>query len=398
MNKKKIKLRQKIKVLMLTTSFPLSKKSISGIFIRHLVTHFPENIKVNVLIPGSTYPIDQDINENYKLTCFRYAPLSWQILTHQPGGLPASLEKNRNLLFLLPIMFLSMLISCLRLSKYADIIHANWGINGVIAGIAGYITRTPVITTLRGTDVKRIQFSVIDRFLLKLCFITNKKIVSVSSAIQKLMIENFPKWADKFVTIPNGVGQEFLNITASGRNQQSILNLTSIGNLTSQKGVKIILKAAAKINTDNIRLTIIGDGPEKQLLKDQVHKLGLSDQVSFKGSISHEIIPKYLKNTDIFILASFSEGRPNVVLEAMAAGVPVIASDIDGVRELICNKKNGLLFEPGNFEQLAVQIEKLNNDPELRYQLGQAGKNFIIQNGLTWDNAALCYSELYSSC
>ncbi|QTA81903.1 Glycosyl transferase, family I [Desulfonema limicola] len=394
MNQKRIKNCQNIKVLMLTTSFPVTKNSISGIFIHHLVTHFPGDIEVNVLVPGSTYKINPYINDNYKLTCYRYAPLSWQILTHQPGGLPAALEKNSGFIFLLPIFFLSMLVSCIRLSRHADIIHANWGINGAVAGMAGYITKKPVVTTLRGTDVKRIQHSLIDRLLLRLCFAANKKIICVSRAIHEFILKNFPGWAEKFVTIPNGIGHEFLNIK-SGRQAGTGIKLTSIGSLTVQKGIKTIIQAVGKIKNNNIHFTVIGDGPEKQVLENQVSRLGLSDQVNFPGQVLHQEIHKYLENTDIFILASFSEGRPNAVLEAMAAGVPVIASDIDGVRELISNEKNGLLFEPGNSGQLAEQIEKLQNDPELRHRLGQAGRNFIIQNGLSWENTAYQYAKLY---
>jgi glycosyltransferase involved in cell wall biosynthesis len=384
------------RVLMLTTSFPLAKNSFSGIFIYHLAMHFPKHIRLTVLVPGADHLLKKKIKDNCKVICFRYAPLGWQILTHKPGGLPEAIKNNRNLLFLLPFFFLSMLISCIRMAKKADVIHANWGINGAIAGIAGYLTKTPVITTLRGTDVKRFHNSWIDRFLIKICFATNKRIVSVNHSISMSMIKFFPQWVDKFVTISNGVSPAFLNVQSIHRQPGSMLRLITIGSLIEGKGIHTIIKAISQLNApQNIQLTIIGDGPERVSLNRLAVCLDVSEQVKFQGQVPHWRIPEFLTESHGLILASFSEGRPNVVLEAMAAGLPVIASDIEGTRELIEDEKNGLFFKPGNADQLCLQIKKLKNNPEFGYQLGQAGRKFILENNLVWEKTAGLYSNLY---
>ena len=146
---------------------------------------------------------------------------------------------------------------------------------------------------------------------------------------------------------------------------------------------------------ENIELVIIGEGQEKETLKSLTLQLGLSDYVRFLGNVPPSYIPGELANTDVFVLTSFSEGRPNVVLEAMAAGVPVIASNIDGVNELIQDDETGLLFDPGDVECLAIQMERLINDHEMRARLGEAGRNYIIQNGLTWEKTAQNYIGVY---
>lgn len=381
---------------MLTTSFPVVKNPMSGIFIKHLVTHLPEEIDVTVLIPCPSHPLPHDNNAAYSLECFRYAPIAWQVLAHEPGGLPAAVKTQRKALLLLPLFLASMLMSCLRLARHADLIHANWALNGAVAGIIGAFLGKPVVTTLRGSDVQRSRHSLLDRWLLRICCATSQKIICVSTAIYEQMTHTFPRWSQKMVTIPNGIGEEFFRIGSQQRPASPVLRITGIGNLTTQKGMYILLEAVAIVKSHtHVRCSIVGDGPEKRTLEQNVSELGLSNIVEMTGYLPQHDLPERLRNTDIFVLSSFSEGRPNALLEAMAAGVPVIASDIDGVRELISHGENGLLFEPGRPEHLAEQIERLSQDRELRDAIGKAGLESIQAQGLSWNNSAKRYAALY---
>lgn len=391
--------RDSLRVLILTTSFPLTETSCSGIFIFQLVKSLPRDIKATVLVPGYEHLLTKMQDYTFEVKCFRYAPQPWQVLAHKPGGLPEAFNSHPILIFLLPFFLLSMLIYCVWMAKDNDIIHANWGINGAVAGLAGLITGIPVITTLRGTDVKRFSNFRIDRFFTMICFFTNKKIISVNHAITASMIRFFPKWRKKFITIVNGVSSSFYDIKNSPLNPDEEVRMVSIGNLTQAKGHTTILEAISKMQKkENQRLTIIGEGPLKEKLKSRAESLGLSEQVMFKGQVAPFEIPKYLSKSHILILASFSEGRPNVVIEAMAAGLPVIASDIEGMAELIQNGKNGLLFTPGNSFELCQQIERLVKDPQLIKELGRNAKRTILGKRLTWTAAAASYAKLYRDC
>ncbi len=388
-----------LRVLMLTTSFPLSQTSSSGIFIYQLVKNLPKNIKTTVLVPAPDHPAKKIEDQTVKVKCFRYAPMSWQVLSHKPGGLPEALNFQKGLFFLLPLFLLSMLIHCVWMAKDNDLIHANWGINGAVAGLAGLITGTPVITTLRGTDVKRFSSCRIDRFLTMLCFLTNKKIVSVNHSITSSMIQCFPNWKEKFTTIPNGVSSSFYNIKTRNLAPNSVVEMVTIGNLTQVKNHTIILEAISQLpRPKNKRLTVIGDGPLKGILKWKTEVLGISSQVRFKGQVAPFEIPKYLSQSHILILASLSEGRPNVVLEAMASGLPVIASNIEGMDELIKNGENGLLFSPGNSFELYQQVERLVNAPQLAKDIGQNARKTLLKKGLTWPATAGSYARLYKDC
>ena len=126
-----------------------------------------------------------------------------------------------------------------------------------------------------------------------------------------------------------------------------------------------------------------------------VAQLGLLKQVRFLGSVTPESMPSLLSRADVLILASSSEGRPNVILEAMAAGLPVIASAIDGVTELVEDGATGLLFSSGDSEDLARQIDVLARDSQMGSKLSKNGRAFIVDKGLLWRNTGGLYAAIY---
>jgi len=399
MGKPSKKKSQALNVLMLTTSFPLAKTSSSGIFIYQLVKHFPDNIKVCVLVPGADRQAQMPMGQNFDIQDFRYAPRYLQTLSHKPGGLPQAIKKNRLKIFLLPVFFGAMLFHAVRMAKTHDIIHANWGINGAIAGIAGFLTGTCCVTTLRGSDVKRAVNLPVDRIIMRLCFLTNKKMISVNQTIASSMARLFPKWSGKNVIIPNGVSNIFLKNCYTPPTIHTSLELITVGSLIPLKGIEVIIDAVALLpRKQSFRLTIIGDGPLKNELKSRSDRLGIGSQVDFLGQIPHPKIPDCLAKAHIFILGSFSEGRPNVVLESMAAGIPVVASNIQGMGELIENQKTGVLFKSGDAHDLSLKIQELIDHPEQLERISHAARSFILESGLTWEASAGAYAKLYRGC
>lgn len=384
--------------MMLTSSFPLHQEKASGVFILRLVEQLAKKNDITVITPCPSGRIKPDVDRPFIIRCFRYAPKSLQILAHRPGGIPVAIKQNRWLYLLIPVFLISMAFASLRNALRVDLIHANWAANGFIACIAGFIARKPVVTTLRGADVNRALQSPIDNFFLKRCLAFSDRIITVSDAIQKIIKKNYPQWSNKVVTIYNGVDNEFIGIgTDRDYKANAKVRFVVIGSLIPRKRIETILYALTKIKPlDGIELSVIGDGPEEKFLKKRTLHLNLSGCVQFLGPISHAKVQGHLKDSDGFILSSTSEGRPNVLLEAMASGLPVIASNIDGVRELIEDGKTGLLFDVDQPEQLAKQIELLIKDSNARGMLGQGGRNFIIENDLTWKNTAARYTRIYN--
>ncbi len=155
--------------------------------------------------------------------------------------------------------------------------------------------------------------------------------------------------------------------------------LLFVGRLTAVKGVPILLEALAKLRKDrpNLVLTIAGDGPDRTRLEAMVLRLNLSAHVRFAGYQSQLQVRTHLQETDVFVLPSFAEGVPVVLMEAMAAGVPVVTTRIAGIPELVEDGISGLLTSPGDAESFAAAIGKLLDDPDLRVRLGRAGRSKV---------------------
>ena len=382
-----------VRILHLTTSFPLTVSSISGIFIYRLICHFPSEVQTVVLTPDSRFPVNAPSGA-YSLQTFHYALKKWQTLAHEPGGLPAAFQRSRWKILFLPSFFFFMLLHTIIQSRKSDVIHAHWTINGVIAGIAGLLTRTQVVTTLRGEDVNRGQSTFLHRFLLFLCLKFSHRIVTVSSSMQKKVIARFPASEEKISFIPNGVSDSLFAIPLLRKNSKP--RILVLGSLIPVKGVTLVISALSTgCKEKQWELIIAGIGSEQEKLQAMVHQKGIEEKVQFIGQVPPAKVADLLAETDILVQASYREGRPNAVTEAMATAAVVIGSDIDGINELIEHGKNGLLFSAGSAEELSDQLQMLLDSPQLRKKLGQAGRQTLLDQNVTWPKCAAAYMAVY---
>ncbi|NJL10657.1 MAG: glycosyltransferase family 4 protein, partial [Calothrix sp. SM1_7_51] len=154
-----------------------------------------------------------------------------------------------------------------------------------------------------------------------------------------------------------------------------------VGRLTVVKGLPILLESLAilKRSHPDILLTVVGDGSDRESLEQITARLELEANVHFVGSKSQTEVREHLQQTDIFVMSSFTEGTPVVLMEAMAAGVPVVATQVGGINELVDNGVNGYLVPPANAMFLREKIEILLNDCELRAKFGTAGRAKVEQ-------------------
>ena len=155
---------------------------------------------------------------------------------------------------------------------------------------------------------------------------------------------------------------------------------TFTGRLVEGKGIDVLLNAWGKVvfNFKNVCLLILGEGPFESRLKERCQGLGIEKNVKFLGLVNN--VRKHLAMSDIFVFPSFHEGFPNSVLEAMACGLPVIATRIGGIVDVIKDEENGLLVEPGNANQLADALKKLISDPEYASVLGKNALKTVREN------------------
>lgn len=165
--------------------------------------------------------------------------------------------------------------------------------------------------------------------------------------------------------------------------------LLFVGRLVPVKGVSLLLEAFAALQEDyrGARLTLIGDGPERTALEGRAAQLGVA--VDFAGYRSQDEVASALADSDLFVLPSFAEGVPVVLMEAMASGLPVVTTRIAGIPELVEDGVSGLVLPPGDPAALGGAIAQLLSDPDLRARMGAAGRarvkaDFAIRREAEW--------------
>lgn len=172
-----------------------------------------------------------------------------------------------------------------------------------------------------------------------------------------------------------GVKPEHYGPTSVAENDT--VRLLYVGRLTAIKGLRILIDAFLEACESNpkLSLTLVGDGEDRPTLENLSAPAG--DRIRFRGALSQTQVAEEFRNADIFILPSFAEGVPVVLMEAFASGLPVIATQVAGVPELVSNESNGLLVPPGDRRSLVEAILKLADDASLRSRMGAAGREKV---------------------
>jgi len=268
------------------------------------------------------------------------------------------------------------------------IVHVHGRIAPFI--LSKFIKSLPVVFTLHDDPPDKHQ----NRYILyKLSFLIQAKSAENSSHIivvhstQKYYLKNFNIPEDKVTYIPNGV-----DIYKFKPEYPKDNYCIYVGSLTKRKGVEYLLHALKHLD---IRCYIVGDGPERNNLENLSEKLSLSN-VEFMGAVPLGKISELLSKAQFFILPSIREGMPLSILEAMASGCPVIATNISGIPEIVRNGYNGFLVEPGNVKQLREKINILHNDHDLCINMGKNARNFIKER-FSWRKTAEKLVEVYKT-
>ena len=228
--------------------------------------------------------------------------------------------------------------------------------------------------------VKLKLISMVCRFLSDYIIVNShnaKKNLIKYYRIDKNRINVIHNGIDKTLIYPNNDNiqlHELLNTTLTTINENTI-TIGQISRLHKLKDIDTIIKAAEKLVDENLIFLIIGDGPEKNRLNALIKSLNLIDKVILLGSQTN--VFSWINNFDISLLSSHSEGMPNSILEYMICNKPVIASNVGGIPEIISHGETGLLFEPGNVEELAENILRLIKDNLFMKYIANNGKRSV---------------------
>jgi glycosyltransferase involved in cell wall biosynthesis len=381
-----------MKILMTTTSFPLFKGHTAGIFIYEQAKSFVNfGQEVTIFAPYDLGSKKNEVMDGIKVKRFSYFFKKHQGLCYG-AGVPANMKKGFKYKIQLPMLVLSFFIKCLLSGRKYDVIYAHWTLSGLGAVLAGKILRKPVVVMIHHGQENFNKF----KFLLKIPIENAEHVVFNSSFTMKKTLKSFiPR---SYSVIPPGVDinkfksidiSEYTNFFESYGINKNAKVIFSMGRHIKLKGYNYLIKAFADINDKDALLLLAGSGPETETLKKLAKKLKIDDRIIFAGNIPNDKTPLFYNRSLLFVQPSIvdehgnTEGLGVVILEAMACGTPVAASEVGGIVDIIKNGENGFFFGQKNVEKLTnILKQRINNTKE--DHLSIQAKSFVFNN-YSWD-------------
>ncbi len=258
-----------------------------------------------------------------------------------------------------------------------DIIHSQTRVTQVMGTFLALMTRKPYVSTAHGFFKKRLSRKIFP------CW--GERVIAVSEPVREHLIKDLGVPGQKIAIVPNGIDvNDFLPIDDQERKKlrqkYQLMDDPVIGiiaRLSSVKGIDVLVAAMKKVSAKKpqAKLLIVGQGPEEPDLKAMVGKLRLERNVFFYPIVDKTA--EILALLDVFVMPSRQEGLGLSIMEAQAAGVPVVASKVGGIPSLIEDGRNGLLVSPENPESLAQAILLLLENKEQAKKMGEAGRAFV---------------------
>ncbi|MFN0111960.1 MAG: glycosyltransferase family 4 protein [Blastocatellia bacterium] len=359
-------------ILTFTTLWPNAEQPNFGVFVKHRVAAMArlEDVNVRVVAPiPATRLLPRAVLAR---------SLRWQQMARAPeqeviGGLPTLHPRY----LVTPKIGMSFYgnwmargafetVERLHAEQPFDLIDAHYAYpDGYAATLLGERLNIPVVITARGTDIN--LFSRMPLIRPKIVSALNRAagIIAVSEALKSRMVE-LGISAEKIAVIRNGIDHEIFHPRDRKEvRRQLTLNpedriLLTVGALVPVKGFDRLIDAMALLNRAGqgspVKLMVIGEGSERENLQSQISNLKLGSCVRLLGSKPQEELADWYSAADLFCLASHREGCPNVVVESLACGLPVVAANVVGVAELIGSQNCGRLVSPPTAENFAAEI------------------------------------------
>jgi len=292
-----------------------------------------------------------------------------------------------------------MLLYLLSKHRY-DLLHIFFGVpSGPLGYIAKKLFGIPYLIRMGGGDVpgfRPFQYKHLYTVLppvLKMLFRNAKFLVANSTGLRKMAQDVFPEF--QIEVIPNGLDtHRFTN--GNARVPAEKVRILFVSRLIKRKGLQFLIDAIPEVRKQvkyPFAIKVVGDGPDEKTLTTQIDQLGVGEYFRFYGYVEHGKLPEYYLNADIFVLPSLAEGMPNVVLEAMGSGLPIVATNVPGSEELVKDGENGFVLPPRDSQALAQALITLINQRALREEMGRCSKK--IAQGYTWDIVIEKYIALY---
>jgi glycosyltransferase involved in cell wall biosynthesis len=400
-----------VKVCLAATTFPRFAGDGQGAFIWELARAVRRHgVAVHVVALHSPGAKVQETIEEIEVTRPRYWwPEGAESLRKDGGGLPMTLRKYPLARLQLPFFLARYSAAIAQVARHCDLVHAHWTLSGGAALLGQVAHRKPLLVTVHGSDIFQVPRHPIGAPLTRAILNRVDRVTAVSHALKEatsaLGID-----PEKIEVISNGIDLTRFappspdprhEIGEAGAEQPKIILFA--GFLIKRKGVRYLIEAMSLLMSSLVsllpeglppyRLVIAGEGPEEDALRQQVAALGVADRVEFVGFQPQSAIAEWMRRARVFVLPSLEEGQGVVLLEALASGTPVIASDVDGMREVVAPEV-GLRVPPADPPALTDALRQLLTEDDAWRRMSEAARQRAVTL-YDWDKIGAQFVEVY---
>jgi glycosyltransferase involved in cell wall biosynthesis len=369
-------------VCLISSSYPSPAAPTRGAFVEDIALGLMADGPVAVVAP-LIYPGDPAREVRRGIPVTRFAFGSEGRLLKEYGGAPP---------WLMVRYMAAGLSACLRAARGAGCLFAHWVLPaGVIAAAAARLTGRPLVLYAHGSDIcVYAERSAAYRALTRWTLGRARHVFAASRDIEGRLTGRFGVPPERVSIVPCGVDTAVFHPAADAGAAPAPpggpVRLLFVGDMVPPKGVDELVSAvlSARAQGAALALDLVGDGPLRAVLEARVEAAGAGDRVRFHGTVPRPAVADRLRTADCLVLPSHNEGTPVSVMEALTSGVPVVASRVGGIPDLVTEGTDGLLVPPGDPEALAAALRRLCTEPGLLVHLARGaaatGGRFALEH------------------
>jgi glycosyltransferase involved in cell wall biosynthesis len=391
-----------LRATFVTTTYPLKKGDAIPGFVadlaRHLVRH--ENVSVKVLAPHHPGAAFRETVDGVRIERFQYAMNADQQCLAYGAGIPDNVRNNPRAKWQVPGFFAAMLAAVWRALDETDVIHAHWVEPALMAEVANFFHRKPVVVTVHSLRPKRdvgsrLALKWADRALFNSRFTQQQAKELGYKCRGQVIYQGYDQ--ETFGVVPrSGPARARLWIPADAP------LAVAVGRMVPFKGMEVFAAAANGIlaNRPTAHVVIGGDGPCRSEVMRIVESSPHQVRIHVPGKMGRAEVAELLADADVFVMPSVIDARGRTetlgvaALEAMASGVATVASRVGGLVETVEDEATGLLVTPGDAKALARAVGRVLDDAALRARLANAGRE-AARSRFTWPVLAKQVADVY---
>lgn len=388
--------------LILTSTYPRWKDDSTPAFVQDFTGHIASSLgSIHVLAPHFEGAARRETRGNIYIHRYRYfLPTRLQDIAYNGGGI-SKIKATPIYVLKLGGLLLSQFFSAMYLIfvKRIDVINAHWLIpQGFLGAILKFLTGRKLVITVHGSDVFALNgrlFKSCKRFALKHADVVVVNSSATLEACQELYGDR------EYLVIPMGIDTGKFARTQPSKDiikkyKLSDFTILFVGRLSKEKGIAHLVKAAGKLKKQGKKFTllIVGDGPERTNIEAVISEQNLKDDVVFAGWIENTHLVGFYNSVDILVGPSLHEALGLVFIEAAACGLPVIATNTGGIKDIVIDNETGYLVKEPSADLLTEKLAFLMENPSVLERFSKNSRKYVLEK-FSWQRTDREYSRLF---